>query len=133
MIKAIIFDFFGVIFLDGWRINQELLTYINKKLKPKYKIGMISNSSGRGVSELLSDEQQEIFDVLVFSAEVGVAKPHPEIYEIAARKLGVSETECLYVDDDDFRVVGAINTGMHGVIYQDFEQMQSELEKLLDS
>lgn len=131
MIKAIIFDFFGVVFLYGERVNEELMRHINKNLKPKYKIGMISNSSGRSISELLSDEQKKIFDIMVFSAEVGVAKPHPEIYEIAAKRLGVLEAECIYVDDDDFRVAGAKNTGMHGIIYKNFNQMKAELEVLL--
>lgn len=131
MIKAIIFDFFGVVFLYGERVNEELMRHINKNLKPKYKIGMISNSSGRSISELLSDEQKKIFDIMVFSAEVGVAKPQPEIYEIAAKRLGVLEAECIYVDDDDFRVAGAKNAGMHGIIYKNFNQMKTELEKLL--
>lgn len=130
MIRAIIFDFFGVIEQQG-QPDKQLLDYIRLKLKPGHKIGIISNSSGSSVGEFLSDEQKKIFDAMVFSAEVGVAKPHPEIYEIAARKLGVSEAECVYIDDDDYRVTGAKNTGMHGIIYENFNQMKAELEILL--
>ena len=38
-------------------------------------------------------------DILVVSAEEGVAKPDPRIYAIAADRLGVRPEGCVFVDD----------------------------------
>ena len=41
----------------------------------------------------------ELFDAVVISAEVGLHKPQPEIYLLAAERLGVEPAECVFVDD----------------------------------
>ncbi len=40
-----------------------------------------------------------IFDDVVFSSDVGLAKPDPEIYRIAAERLGLSPEQVLFVGD----------------------------------
>ncbi len=56
------------------------------------RIGLISNvgrTPGFALRELLETEgMAEYFDVMVFSDEVRVRKPHPEIFLGAARELG---------------------------------------------
>lgn len=130
MIKAIIFDFFNVLEHKG-QSNEQLLAYIKAKLKPKYKIGIISNSSGNAIRQILAGQLQ-LFDDLIVSAEVGLFKPQSEIYGLAAKRLKLQPRECVYIDDDDYRVSGALKAGMKGIIYQNFAQMQKELEQLLE-
>jgi putative hydrolase of the HAD superfamily len=55
-------------------------------------------------------------DAAVFSCSVGVAKPDPRIYRIAADRLSVRPDECLFVDDQPPFVEGAIAAGMDGVV-----------------
>ncbi|MFI6595129.1 HAD family hydrolase [Nonomuraea sp. NPDC050536] len=56
-------------------------------------------------------------DAVVSSARVGVAKPDPRIYEIAAEQAGVPPERCLFVDDRLENVEGARALGMIGVHY----------------
>ena len=128
MIKAIIFDFFGVLEQNG-EPNQALLDFIRDELKPKYKIGLVSNSSGAGLKRLLG-EDLKLFDDVVISEEVRLYKPEPEIYELAAQRLGAKPAKCLYVDNHGYRVAGAEATGMPGLVYKGFSQLKNELEKL---
>ncbi|HSX18405.1 MAG TPA: HAD-IA family hydrolase [Candidatus Saccharimonadales bacterium] len=130
MIKAVIFDFFGVV-EEGGQANRRLLDFIQSGLKPKYKIAMISNSSGEGTKELLNEDQIELFDELIFSGEVGISKPHPSIFELAAKKLEVTPQECVFIDDSIGHCEGARAAGMQTIFYEDFEQMKQELEELL--
>jgi FMN phosphatase YigB (HAD superfamily) len=46
------------------------------------------------------------------SCKTGVRKPDPEAYAGAARALGVPPAECLFVDDREANVRGALATGM---------------------
>lgn len=130
MIKAIIFDFFGVVEKEG-EPNKVLLTYIATKLKPKYKIGIISNALADWVGEILSEEEVKLFDDITISYRAGVPKPNPAIYQISLDKLGVKAAESVFIDDIEAYCEAARAIGMQAIYYEDFEQMESELEKLL--
>lgn len=127
MMKAIIFDFNGVIYTSDY--DKHLLHFI-KFLKNKYKIGMITNYNESGYKKYV-EPIKEYFDDIVLSERVGLYKPDPNIYKLAANNLAVKPGESVYVDDHGLRVQGAINAGMHGIIYKNFGQMKTELEKLL--
>jgi putative hydrolase of the HAD superfamily len=130
MIKAVIFDFFGVLEKDG-KPNQQLLDYIQNKLKPKYKIGIISNALADFISEILPKEDLKLFDDIVISHQVGVAKPEPAIYEIALGNLGVRADEVVFIDDIELYCIAARTLGMQAIVYENFEQMKKSLEKIV--
>ncbi len=54
----------------------------------------------------------ELFDHVVDSCEVGMRKPEPGIYRLAAARAGVPTTECLFLDDHLGNVQGALEMGM---------------------
>jgi putative hydrolase of the HAD superfamily len=61
-----------------------------------------------------------LIDVEVFSCEVGLRKPEPEIYLAASEGLGVDPTECLYVGDGAYaELTGASAVGMRAVLIRD--------------
>ena len=59
------------------------------------------------------------FDVEVYSSEVGVAKPHPQIFRAALDALGVAP-ECAAYVGDRLRadVAGAQGVGMKGILIE---------------
>jgi epoxide hydrolase-like predicted phosphatase len=59
-----------------------------------------------------------LFDDIVCSAEVGMAKPEPAIYTLAAERLGLEPSECVFVDDLDTNVEAARQVGMHAVLFR---------------
>src|SRR5262249_55517097 len=68
-------------------------------------------------------------DEPVFSCSVGVAKPDPRIYRIAAERLGVETQECLFVDDQPAFVEGARSAGMDAVQFgADIQRIEDVLE-----
>lgn len=130
MIKAIIFDFFGVL-EDGGKLNIELLSFIKRTLEPGYKLGIISNSSGGWLGNILPNENAELFDQIVLSGKIGLAKPQTEIFTHATGALGVKPSECLFVDDSLMHCEGARAAGMQSILYQDFDQFKKDLGQLL--
>jgi putative hydrolase of the HAD superfamily len=61
-----------------------------------------------------------LIDVEVFSAEVGLRKPEPEIYLKACELLGVDATRCFYVGDGAYgELSGATAVGMTAVLIRD--------------
>lgn len=101
MIKAVIFDCFGVVLdiMRGTKIEQTV--ELVKELKGHYALGMLTNAPSRYSLDqrFQPGELDELFDVVVVSGEVGWDKPAPEIYTMTVEKLGVKPEECLFIDD----------------------------------
>jgi epoxide hydrolase-like predicted phosphatase len=75
----------------------------------------------------------EIFEVIVDSAFVGVRKPEPQIYELTLERIGggIGAAECLFVDDVEDNVVAARELGMTVVHYRSSDQGIAEIEAAL--
>lgn len=75
----------------------------------------------------------EVFELVVDSAFVGMRKPEPEIYELTVARLGdgIGASECLFVDDVEVNVEAARALGMTAVHYRDNEQAVAEIESAL--
>jgi putative hydrolase of the HAD superfamily len=57
-----------------------------------------------------------VFDATVFSAQAGLRKPDPRIYELCCRRLGVEAGDCLFVGDGaNDELPGAERVGMTAV------------------
>jgi putative hydrolase of the HAD superfamily len=66
----------------------------------------------------------EIFELVVDSAFVGMRKPDPEIYELTLERLGgeIGAADCLFVDDVLPNVEAARELGMGAVHFESNEQ-----------
>lgn len=111
--------------------SQKLLSLLDT-LKPGVKKAVINN----GLKSLFYGFFQRNsgvanhFDVLVNSAEEGVKKPDPKIYQITCQRLGVKPGECIFVDDDNENIKGAENFGMKGIFFTNLGELKKEFEKL---
>ncbi|MDQ3402716.1 MAG: HAD-IA family hydrolase [Actinomycetota bacterium] len=74
----------------------------------------------------------DVFDVVIVSGVVGVAKPAIEIYLLAAAELGTTTDKCVFIDDHAPYVRAAARAGMTGVCHRSVESTVDELEILLD-
>jgi putative hydrolase of the HAD superfamily len=74
----------------------------------------------------------DIFELVIDSAFVGVRKPDPEIYELALARLGIDGAECLFVDDLERNCVAARAFGMRTVTYRDADQAVAEIRAALN-
>jgi epoxide hydrolase-like predicted phosphatase len=77
------------------------------------RTGLLSNSWGYGLYPF--DRLEQLFDDLVLSGQVGLRKPDPAIYRLAADRLGVALEACVFVDDLERNVEVATELGMVGV------------------
>lgn len=112
--------------------NAPLADYIVSDLKTKYKIGMLSNV-GRGWLQNFFDTNRlhDIFDEVVSSGDEGVVKPHPQMYELIAERLGYEPEECLMVDDLPENIAGADAAGMKGVVYGNLRDFIHDINEII--
>lgn len=69
------------------------------------------------------------FHARVFSCEVGICKPVPEIYQACIERLGVTASEILFLDDREANVRAAEALGLHAVLFKDASAAASEIER----
>jgi beta-phosphoglucomutase-like phosphatase (HAD superfamily) len=76
--------------------------------------------------------QRMLFDGAVISSEVGLRKPDPAIYELAAERIGVAAAGCIYVDDLPGNLKPARELGMATVLHRgDARATLAEIDALL--
>lgn len=112
--------------LTGSSPDEKLFDWIHKN-KHLYKIGMLSNVGSDRLDTLFTKDHIEVFDDIVLSFHVGMAKPDPKIYELAAERLGVQPSECLFVDDKEIYCQAARDVGMKSIRYRDYDAFVNDL------
>ncbi|MFC0038493.1 HAD family hydrolase [Actinomadura rayongensis] len=93
---------------------------------------VLSNSWGTGEYDPYDGyDLEERFDAVVISDQVGLRKPDPQIYLLAAEKIGTDARECVFVDDTAHNLPPAEKLGMATVHFSDVSTGIAKIEKLL--
>jgi putative hydrolase of the HAD superfamily len=74
-----------------------------------------------------------LFDVIIDATYTGILKPDRRAYEMCTEALGLSASECVFVDDQSRNVLGAMRLGWQTVqfdVTQPAESYQRALELL---
>jgi putative hydrolase of the HAD superfamily len=72
----------------------------------------------------------EIFELIVDSAWVGMRKPDPAIYHLTLERLGLPPEASLFIDDNELNVEAARELGMRAVHFRSNEQAIPEIRDL---
>jgi len=119
-------------YFSGDAIDQELLGFV-VSLKPAYQVGLLSNAWMN--ARMLLDMHFnfiDVFDVSVFSSEVGMRKPDQAIFKLMLEKMGVKAENAVFIDDMPLNVEGAISAGLHAIRYTDTPQIINALKIMLN-
>jgi epoxide hydrolase-like predicted phosphatase len=100
----------------GMELVPEMLDGLRAARRAGVRTAMHSNSWGedRYDTALLG----ELFDAWVISGEVGLRKPDPAIYELAAQRLVLAPEACVFVDDLPGNLKPARAMGMATVLHR---------------
>ncbi|MGA2908612.1 MAG: HAD family phosphatase [Terracidiphilus sp.] len=98
-------------------------------IKQRGLLTAIVSNMGDSVHEYMVRELDWLsrFDVLVWSYQLGVAKPDPAIYRYALERLGTQPEETLFLDDKVENVETAGALGMRGMIFSTIEKLRLDL------
>lgn len=86
------------------------------KLRGKAKLGIITNGfTELQIVRLEKTGLKDHIDLLVVSEEVGIAKPHPAIFDHAIERMGYPARDKVLMvgDNPDSDILGALNAGLH--------------------
>ena len=117
-------------FFAGDILDRDLLDFM-RGLRQTVKVGLISNAWSGLRPWIISKKFDDAFDVMIISAEVGVMKPDPRIYQVALEQLDMAPAEAVFLDDFIWNVEGARAAGMQAIHFTQPEQALDELKQLL--
>jgi putative hydrolase of the HAD superfamily len=112
----------------GMRPLEPMVDAVRELRRGGMFTGLITNSWSTAHYD--RDLLAELFDQIVISAEVGLHKPQPEIYLLAAERLAVEPAECVFVDDLRENCEGAEAIGMTAILHRDADETIARLAKL---
>ena len=113
---------------SGMRVEQTMLDVLRTARAAGFRTGLLSNSWGLDYER---DGWDTLFDAVVISGEVGLRKPDPAIYALAAERMHLPPEQIVFVDDLRPNVRAAVAAGMVGVQHVDVATTVDELEILL--
>lgn len=88
------------------------------RLKPRFRLGVISNSDGRMADLIARVGLGDCFDAITDSGSVGFEKPDPRIFHAALRSLGAAPRESAYIGDVySIDYLGAVGAGMQAILF----------------
>jgi epoxide hydrolase-like predicted phosphatase len=116
-------------------LYSEMAAFL-KSLRPRYKTATLSNDwlgareeNNRrfGLAEVIQ------VDLMIYSAEEGLAKPDPRIFQLTCNRLSVSPEEAIFLDNSPLCVQAAQQLGMHGIHFINPAQAIADVQALLDT
>lgn len=98
-------------------VGERTLETLEELRRRGYRLGVISNADGRVEALLESVGLRPHFELVIDSGVVGINKPDPRIFHLAAERMGVQPAETLYVGDIyEIDVQGARAAGMEAIL-----------------
>ena len=94
-----------------------------------HPVSVASGSQRRHVLETLElIGARELFDTVITPADVAHGKPAPDMFLLAAERMGVAPERCLVLEDSALGVVAAANASMHVVLVPTPTRSSEQLE-----
>lgn len=119
--------------MDQWHSDLtpiEGMPEIVKRLKDKgYKIYLLSNVSLRFLKFKDEVEMFRYFDGFITSAQEKLVKPNKEIYECLCNRFNLICEECLFIDDIQVNIDGAVGAGIRGHLFLGAKELSDYLER----
>ena len=125
---------FGEQYFEHLHPNEQMIEYVRELSSRGYKLAICTNNV-REWEQLWRAKLpvDELFDVVVDSAFVGVRKPERQIYELTLERLGVAAEAAVMIDDIELNCDAARAMGMQAIWFRSTDQAIADVEALLSS
>jgi len=111
-------------------LNPAMLSWLPRIKQAGFRLGILSNMPAGVLRYMLPRfPWLQQFDHLTWSCDVGLIKPDPAIYLHTVKKLKVAPERALFIDNLEKNTAGAEAVGLQAALFQNVEQLQSELER----
>ncbi len=111
-------------------VDREVVALLTR-VREVVPLALVSNATSRLESDLARQGLADLPHCVVNTSRIGVAKPDPRVYRIAAERVGVPMERCLFVDDTAANVEAARAAGMPALHFRHPTDLHTPLTPLL--
>jgi epoxide hydrolase-like predicted phosphatase len=111
-------------------LNKNVLQLVDNLRSKSYRTGLLSNNNQEAAGRMRRDGLDKHFDVFIVSAEVGVMKPDPEIFQLFIEKLQVKPEELIFIDDAEKSLSSAKECGFKPLLFKSYQNLVNDLKTL---
>lgn len=119
--------------MDSWcHLDQRVLDVLARAADSGMRLTLLSNAPhelARVVRRMPAIT--DLFGELVFSAELGAAKPDPVVFRTALARTGMSAHETLFIDDRERNVAPAAQLGLHTLRFTTYGEFADTIGNLI--
>ncbi len=92
----------------------------------------VATSTARKVADqrLVSASIRDYFEEISGGDEVQFGKPNPELFLLALKRLGITNEECLVIEDSEFGILAASEAGIRSILVPDLKQPSAQTAAL---
>ena len=118
---------------ESWSLfNKEILDFIDELKERNYKLAVLSNMPADILEYIYSKSDIfSVFDKTVFSCDLKLIKPDPEIYRKTLEITGCRGEETLFIDDRADNVEAALEEGINTLMYKGFNDFLDKINTYL--
>ncbi|MEU6253411.1 HAD-IA family hydrolase [Streptomyces sp. NPDC047043] len=120
----------GTALLESPFAADEAVVSLLRHARTRVPVVLVSNATLRLEDDLTALGLADLADDVVNSARVGLAKPDPRIYRLAAESAGARPERCLFVDDSEENTEAAAALGMQAVHFHTAADLERALQPL---
>lgn len=101
---------------------EEILVFLKEVKKRGIKVAIVTDMTTKiQIQKIKSLNISNFIDFLITSEDVGMEKPHPEIFKIALAKLNLPSDQCIMIGDSfEKDIRGAESIGMKAIHFKGF-------------
>ena len=114
------------------KINTELADFVGQQ-RHRHKVYLLSNAISPFLRRILEEYGlYDLFDGIIISSEIGLAKPSAEFFNAALERLGVRPEDAVMIDDNAANIAGAERAGIRGIVFESNRQLFAAWERLMN-
>lgn len=117
-------------YFDSYKIYPQMIDAINETRK-NHRVALLSNLASDMAGRIKKlHNVDNMFEIKVFSYELGVMKPDSKIYLHILEKLQLKPNDCLFIDDSKANIEAAEKLGISTIYFRTPEQTIQELKRM---
>jgi putative hydrolase of the HAD superfamily len=121
-------EWYAEVQLTTQKVDRAMVASISRIIAAGVPAALVSNSWGP--SDGYPWARLPKFTEVVVSAEVGLRKPEPAIYLLAAERLNRDPADCLFIDDVEVNLLPARELGMATLLHRDTAETLAALQDI---
>ncbi|WP_246843409.1 HAD family hydrolase [Allokutzneria sp. NRRL B-24872] len=117
--------------ISGWlELDPDSVVLLDELAEAGVPLALLSNAPTSFAATVREQSWAKRFRHLVFSGELGVAKPDAEIWAALLDQLGAPAADCLFLDDRQVNVDGARRAGLDAELWAGAAAIRPRLREL---